>query len=62
VPEENYWFRRHLVVYRWIASRVGGRRVVDLACGEGYGSPRWRARRRPWLASTPTPTPSSTRA
>jgi 2-polyprenyl-3-methyl-5-hydroxy-6-metoxy-1,4-benzoquinol methylase len=38
VPEENYWYRRHLVVYRWIASRVGGRRVVDLACGEGYGS------------------------
>jgi 2-polyprenyl-3-methyl-5-hydroxy-6-metoxy-1,4-benzoquinol methylase len=38
VPEENYWFRRHLVVYLWIASRVGGRRVVDLACGEGYGS------------------------
>jgi SAM-dependent methyltransferase len=38
VPEENYWFRRHRVVYRWIAARVGGRRVVDLACGEGYGS------------------------
>ena len=38
VPEENYWFRRHLVVYEWIAERVGGRRVVDLACGEGYGS------------------------
>ena len=38
VPEENYWYRRHLVVYEWIASRVGGRRVVDLACGEGYGS------------------------
>ena len=38
VPEENYWFRRHLVVYRWIGARVGGRRVVDLACGEGYGS------------------------
>ena len=38
VPEENYWYQRHLVVYRWIASRVGGRRVVDLACGEGYGS------------------------
>jgi SAM-dependent methyltransferase len=38
VPEENYWFQRHLVVYRWIAARVGGRRVVDLACGEGYGS------------------------
>ena len=38
VPEENYWYRRHLVAYEWIASRVGGRRVVDLACGEGYGS------------------------
>ena len=38
VPEENYWFRRHLVVYEWIASRVGGLRVIDMACGEGYGS------------------------
>ena len=38
VPEENYWYRRHLVVYEWIAGRVHGRRVVDLACGEGYGS------------------------
>jgi SAM-dependent methyltransferase len=38
VPEENYWFRRHLVVYEWIAARVGGKRVVDMACGEGYGS------------------------
>jgi SAM-dependent methyltransferase len=38
VPEENYWFQRHLVVYRWIAERVHARRVVDLACGEGYGT------------------------
>ena len=38
VPEENYWFQRHLVVYRWIAAQVGGLRVVDMACGEGYGS------------------------
>jgi SAM-dependent methyltransferase len=38
VPEENYWFRRHLVVYQWIAARVGGLRVIDMACGEGYGS------------------------
>jgi SAM-dependent methyltransferase len=38
VPEENYWFRRHLVVYEWIAARVRGQRVADLACGEGYGS------------------------
>ena len=38
VPEENYWYRRHLAVYEWIAARVGGQRVADLACGEGYGS------------------------
>ena len=55
VPEENYWYRRHLVVYEWIAERVGGRRVVDMACGEGYGSDvlagaaaeRGRRRRQP---------------
>jgi 2-polyprenyl-3-methyl-5-hydroxy-6-metoxy-1,4-benzoquinol methylase len=38
VPQENYWFRRHLVVYEWIARRVAGERVLDMACGEGYGS------------------------
>ena len=38
VTEENYWYRRHLVVYEWIAARVGGLRVLDMACGEGYGS------------------------
>ena len=38
LPQENYWYRRHLAVYEWIGERVGGRRVVDMACGEGYGS------------------------
>jgi len=38
VPAENYWYRRHLAVYEWIARRVRGLRVVDMACGEGYGS------------------------
>jgi SAM-dependent methyltransferase len=38
LPEENYWFRRHLVVYEWIAERCAGLRVADLACGEGYGA------------------------
>jgi 2-polyprenyl-3-methyl-5-hydroxy-6-metoxy-1,4-benzoquinol methylase len=38
VPEENYWYRRHLVVYKWIAERVAEKRVVDMACGEGYGA------------------------
>lgn len=38
VPEENYWYRRHLAVYEWIGARVAGVDVVDLACGEGYGT------------------------
>lgn len=38
VPEENYWYRRHLVVYEWIARRVRGLDVVDMASGEGYGA------------------------
>jgi SAM-dependent methyltransferase len=38
VPEENYWYRRHVAVYEWIAERCAGLRVVDLASGEGYGS------------------------
>ena len=38
VPAENYWYRRHLAVYEWIGARVIGRRVLDMACGEGYGS------------------------
>jgi 2-polyprenyl-3-methyl-5-hydroxy-6-metoxy-1,4-benzoquinol methylase len=38
VPEENYWYQRHLVVYEWIRERVAGQRVIDMACGEGYGT------------------------
>src|SRR5690606_42020352 len=38
VPEENYWFRRHLAVYEWIRDRVAGLKVVDMASGEGYGA------------------------
>ncbi len=38
VPEENYWYRRHLAVYEWIAARCAGLEVVDMACGEGYGT------------------------
>jgi 2-polyprenyl-3-methyl-5-hydroxy-6-metoxy-1,4-benzoquinol methylase len=37
VPAENYWFRRHLAVYEWVADRCAGLDVVDMACGEGYG-------------------------
>jgi 2-polyprenyl-3-methyl-5-hydroxy-6-metoxy-1,4-benzoquinol methylase len=38
VPAENYWYRRHLAVYEWIGERVAGQRVIDMACGEGYGA------------------------
>ena len=38
VPAENYWFRRHLAVYELIAERCAGLDVVDMACGEGYGT------------------------
>ena len=38
VPEENYWFRRHLAVYVWVARQVAGLRVIDMGCGEGYGA------------------------
>jgi 2-polyprenyl-3-methyl-5-hydroxy-6-metoxy-1,4-benzoquinol methylase len=38
VPEENYWYQRHLVVYRWIREHVAGLKVIDMASGEGYGA------------------------
>ena len=38
IPEENYWFQRHVVAYRYAAERVAGMRVLDAGCGEGYGS------------------------
>jgi len=46
VWHENYWLRRHEVVYAWVAHRVAamaaelGRApvVLDAGCGEGYGT------------------------
>jgi 2-polyprenyl-3-methyl-5-hydroxy-6-metoxy-1,4-benzoquinol methylase len=38
VPEENYWFQRHVAVYDWVAAQVARKRVVDMASGEGYGA------------------------
>jgi 2-polyprenyl-3-methyl-5-hydroxy-6-metoxy-1,4-benzoquinol methylase len=40
VPEENYWFQRHVAVYDWVARQVAGKRVIDMASGEGYGADR----------------------
>jgi len=35
---ENYWFRRHEVVYRWCADKCAGQEVLEAGCGEGYGA------------------------
>ena len=37
IARENYWFRRHLVVYEALAPRCRGV-VLEAGCGEGYGA------------------------
>jgi SAM-dependent methyltransferase len=37
IARENYWFRRHLVVYEALASLCRGV-VLEAGCGEGYGA------------------------
>lgn len=44
VPDERYWFVRHLVAYDLAATHVvAGASVLDAGCGEGYGLARLRA-------------------
>lgn len=47
LPDEEYWFSRHEIAYRWIAQRMTqrmtqrlapGQVVVDAGAGEGYGA------------------------
>ncbi|MBY6366778.1 class I SAM-dependent methyltransferase [Rhodococcoides corynebacterioides] len=38
IAEENYWFRRHEVVYWDIAPRCAGLTVLEAGPGEGYGA------------------------
>jgi SAM-dependent methyltransferase len=43
LPDEEYWFARHEIAYRWIAERLaeaGLARpiIVDAGAGEGYGA------------------------
>jgi SAM-dependent methyltransferase len=38
LAEENYWFRRHEVVYQRLTDRCAGRDVLEAGCGEGYGA------------------------
>lgn len=40
IPDERYWFERHVVAYLGAAERVratGSDTVLDAGCGEGYG-------------------------
>ena len=38
LAEENYWFRRHEVVYQRLRDHCAGRDVLEAGCGEGYGA------------------------
>ncbi len=38
LAEENYWFRRHEVVYQRLADRCAGLDVLEAGPGEGYGA------------------------
>ena len=38
IPAENYWFRRHEAAYAFAAPLVTGLDVVEVGCGEGYGT------------------------
>ncbi|WP_326547366.1 class I SAM-dependent methyltransferase [Mycolicibacterium sp. ND9-15] len=38
LAEENYWFRRHEVVYERLADRCAELDVLEAGCGEGYGA------------------------
>jgi SAM-dependent methyltransferase len=38
LAEENYWFRRHEVVYQRLLDRCAGRDVLEAGSGEGYGA------------------------
>lgn len=38
IAEENYWFRRHEVVYRDLLHHCSGRTVLEAGAGEGYGA------------------------
>ena len=38
IAAENYWFRRHEAAYEVAVPYVAGRSVLEVGCGEGYGT------------------------
>lgn len=38
IAEENYWFRRHEIVYDRLLPRCSGKTVLEAGSGEGYGA------------------------
>lgn len=38
IPEENYWFRRHEAAYAFAQRYAAGQSVLEVGCGEGYGT------------------------
>jgi SAM-dependent methyltransferase len=38
IAAENYWFRRHEAAYLFAVPLVSGRSVLEVGCGEGYGT------------------------
>lgn len=38
VAAENYWFRRHEVAYEFALPYVAAKSVLEVGCGEGYGT------------------------
>ncbi len=38
IDQENYWFRRHEVVYEKLLTHCAGRVVLEAGSGEGYGA------------------------
>ena len=38
IPAENYWFRRHEAAYEFLAPQTAGSVLLEVGCGEGYGT------------------------
>lgn len=38
IPAENYWFRRHEAAYAFAVPLVADKIVLEVGCGEGYGT------------------------